>query len=82
MKSQERFRARVEERELLDKGQTMRDRYGLERGWKMSLRKNIKNKDCLIEYNEKSGPLHLGLGYIIKDVINRPIEVIRKNPFD
>lgn len=50
MKSQERYRAKVEERELLDKGQDMRDKYGLERGWKMSLRNNIKSIDCLIEY--------------------------------
>jgi hypothetical protein len=33
---------KVEERELLDKGQSIREKYGDYRGWKISLRYNEK----------------------------------------
>jgi hypothetical protein len=38
---------KVEERELLDRGQNIREKYGEERGWKFTLRTDEKN-DSLI----------------------------------
>ena len=39
----------------MDKGSTLREKYGNERGWKMSLRYDEANKGEVLEYCELAG---------------------------
>jgi hypothetical protein len=66
---------------LLDKGQTLNEKYGDARGWRMSLRYDDDKKGEQLEYTESSGPLHQGISYKIKDDRKIPIEIIRKPNF-
>ncbi len=58
LRNQEDYRKKVEERELLDLGQDIREKFGDERGWKMSLRYNENVKGAILEYSEGVGALH------------------------
>ena len=48
----------------------------------MSLRCNERDKDTAIEYKESVGPIHHALAYQIRDEINKPIEIVRRNDFN
>ena len=48
----------VEVRQLLDKGQSIREKYGDARGWRMSLRYDETRKSDVLEYSEMSGQMH------------------------
>jgi len=74
----DQHRAKVEERELLDLGQDMREKFGDERGWKMSLKYDEK-LDSFVEYRERVGAIHQGISYVIREDRKRPVEIIRRN---
>eukprot|EP00347_Sterkiella_histriomuscorum_P005691 403355632 len=75
----EQFRVKTEIKSLLDKGQTLTEKYGDARGWRMSLRYDDNNKNDQLEYSESSGPLHQCVSYKLKDDRKVPIEIIRKS---
>ena len=63
----------------MDKAQSVKEKYGGYRGWKMSLRYDEENKDSALEYRESLGAMENGLSYKIIDERKKPIEIIRKN---
>jgi len=64
LNSCEDFRKKREENQLLDQLSDLREKFGDERGWKISLRLD-QSKKGLIEYEEACGTKHYGLSYII-----------------
>lgn len=78
LKNAEDYRMKVEERQLLDRGQDIREKFGDLRGWKMGLR-YYESRDSLIEYSEQVGAFHSGIAYKIKEDIKKPVEIIRRN---
>lgn len=77
LESSENFRKEVEKRELLDRADDIRQRYGEERGWRMGLRK--ADDDPLIEYVEASGNKFSGLNFKIQYDQHKPVEIIKRS---
>ncbi len=69
----------MEERELVDLGSNIREKFGDLRGWKMSLRYNENAKDAIIQYSEGVGAEHQAISAMIKEDRKRPVEIIRRN---
>ncbi|CDW81280.1 UNKNOWN [Stylonychia lemnae] len=72
------YRVKAEIKAVLEKAQSIQEKYGEARGWRMSLRYNDEVKDDQLEYSESSGPLHQGISYKIKDDRKVPIEIVRR----
>lgn len=79
MERSEEHRQKKELNELLDRGLSVSDKYGGERGWRLLLRHNEDRKDEVFQFREQVG-CDLG-GIESRNIDDRwkPVEIIRKN---
>ena len=80
--SSDQFRTKQEISELLDKGLSLNQKYGGDKGWKLSLRFNEETPGDAIEYRESVGGVHSGLSCLIKDDRWKPVEIIRRSQME
>jgi hypothetical protein len=79
MTRSEEFRTKRELNELLDRGKTLKEKYGGEYGWRLGLRFDEDRIGDVLEYREDVGGAFSGLSCINKDDRWKPIEIIRQN---
>ena len=73
----EEHRTKREFSELLDRGLTLKEKYGGDQGWKLGLRYDENQPGEVLEFRETVGGAQSGLSCLIKDDRWKPIEIIR-----
>jgi hypothetical protein len=79
MERAELHRAKYEVSDLLDRGKSLKEKYGGDYGWKLGLRYNEDRPGEVLEFRESVGGAFSGLSCLIKDDRWKPVEIIRKN---
>ncbi len=62
----------------MEKGLSLKEKYGGERGWRLLLRFDETQKEQCLEYRENVGGMFSGLECRVKDDRTKPIELIRR----
>ena len=63
----------------MDRGLSVREKYGGERGWKMLLRFDERRKGDVLEWRQDAGGMFAGIATREKDDRWKPIEIVRKS---
>jgi|LauGreDrversion4_2_1035121.scaffolds.fasta_scaffold59368_1 hypothetical protein len=79
MSGSEQYRVKTEISHLLDKGLSLREKYGGEYGWRVTLRHDEKRKGEVLSYKEHVGSFFSAISSQWKDDRWQPVEIIRQS---
>ena len=71
----EEYRTKLEVSEMMDRGLTLKEKYGGDKGWRLQLRYDENKPGDILQFQESvSG----NLSCLIKDDRWKPVEIVRK----